>query len=70
MGAMAVAWLTVASVAAPTVMSAAVVTVSIVVTAMTTTTAMHDGHTVIAIDWTTVAIVGCDDPALVDGASA
>ena len=66
MGAMAVAWLTVASVAAPAVMRAAVVTVSIVVTAMTTTAAMHDGHTVIAIDWATVAVVRCDDSALVD----
>lgn len=66
MGAMAAAWLTVASVAAPAVMSAAVVTVSIVVTAMAITAAMHDGNAVVAIDRATVAIVGCDDTALVD----
>ena len=66
MGAMAAAWLAVARVAAPAVMSATVAIVSIIVTAMTTTAAMHDGHAVIAIDWAAVAIVGCDDSSLVD----
>jgi len=47
-------------------MSAAVVIVSIVVTAMAITAAMHDGNAVVAIDRATVAIVGCDDTALVD----
>ena len=63
MGAMAAAWLTVARVAAPAVMSATVVIVSIIVTTMA---AMHDRNAVVAIDWATVAIVGCDDSALVD----
>lgn len=66
MGAMAAAWLTVARVAAPAVMSATVAIVAIVSIIVTTTAAMHDGHAVIAIDRAAVAIVGCDDSSLVD----
>jgi hypothetical protein len=73
MRAMASVWLTVARVAASAVMSAAVVIVAIVsiivttvATTVATTAAMHDGHAVVAIDRTTVAIVGCNDSALVD----